>query len=240
MNSYQYAISAKWRFEPLSPTEIGDRFLRTLDLIVQQAPQTAGWGITPEPYAKSSVSIDEARGRLPQWVENNIAMIDGEPDAGYGYRLHARKLRHQSLGFSAAIGGEYADTIDFEVGWTGLPSDPDVVTYPLFKAALSSILSAWSCDSAYAYVFNNKPGGFPAIPGITPNPSVPYHRFWIGYLSAKHADGLKPSSDLPVERTPDNGLIMTAAESRLDPANPDHMRRANAIAEIMARRLHAP
>ncbi len=45
---------------------------------------------------------------------------------------------------------------------------------------------------------------------------------------------------VPAERTPDGGLLMIAAEERLDPANPDHMRRSRAIAEIMIARAGDP
>jgi hypothetical protein len=240
MNSYRYAIKAKWSFEPLSPTEVGDRFLQTLALIVQQAPQTAGWSISSQPYAESYMTIDGARENIPQWVEDNIAVIDGEPDADYGYRLYAGnkpELTAQSLGFSTAVGGKYVDRINFEVGSIMIPSDPDVVTYPLFRAVMSSILAVWPCDSAYAYAFNNEPHGFPVIPGISPHPSSRFHRRWMGYLSASRADGLTPPADLPTERTPDGGLLMIAATGRLDPANSEEMRRSMAIDEIMRSRL---
>ncbi len=240
MNWYRYAIKAKWKFEPLSPTEVGDRFLHTLDLIAQQAPQTAGWEIQAKPYVGPYISIGEARKDVAQWVEDNIAIIDGEPDAGYGYGLNARNkpgLAGKSLGFSASVGGQFVDSISFEVGSIMNPSDPDVVTYPLFKAVMSSILAVWPCDSAYAYAFNNEPGGFPIIPGISPHPSSRFHRSWMGYLSASRTDGLTPPADLPTERTPEGGLLMIAATDRLDPANPEEMQRSMKIDEIMRSRL---
>jgi hypothetical protein len=38
------------------------------------------------------------------------------------------------------------------------------------------------------------------------------------------------------ERTPDDGLLMTATEERLDPTNPEHLRRARILVETMIRR----
>jgi hypothetical protein len=63
---------------------------------------------------------------------------------------------------------------------------------------------------------------------------------WLSYLSAPLAAGLEPPADILSERTPDGGLLMIAAEERLDPANPDHMRRSRIIAEIMIARAGDP
>jgi hypothetical protein len=35
------------------------------------------------------------------------------------------------------------------------------------------------------------------------------------------------------ERTPDGGLLMSAATERLDPTNPEHVRRARILADTM-------
>ena len=74
-------------------------------------------------------------------------------------------------------------------------------------------------------------------------PLFPYSRFhipWIAYLSAPLASGLQLPAEIATERTPDGGLLMTATKERLDQANPEHLRRARILAEIMIARAGAP
>jgi len=71
------------------------------------------------------------------------------------------------------------------------------------------------------------------------DPTFPYsiyHIPWIGYLSAEHAAGVSLTRDIVTKRTPDGGLLMSAATDRLDPDNPEHVRRARIIAEVMIAR----
>jgi hypothetical protein len=62
------------------------------------------------------------------------------------------------------------------------------------------------------------------VPQVPDDPTFPddYYIPWIFYLSAPFAAGLKVASEIQTERTPDGGLLMIAAEDRLDPTNPAH------------------
>jgi hypothetical protein len=60
---------------------------------------------------------------------------------------------------------------------------------------------------------------------------------WIAYLSAEHAAGVALTPDILTERTPDGGLLMSATTDRLDPDNPEHVRRSRIIAEVMIARF---
>jgi hypothetical protein len=74
------------------------------------------------------------------------------------------------------------------------------------------------------------------------DPTFPYSIFqipWIAYLSAEHAAGITLPRDILTERTPDGGLLMSATTERLDPDNPEHVRRARMIAEVMIARMGA-
>jgi hypothetical protein len=76
----------------------------------------------------------------------------------------------------------------------------------------------------------------PLSPGA---PLFPYSRFhipWFSYLSVPLAAGLKMPSDIQTERAPDGGMLMIATEDRLNPTDPDHVRRARLIAETMIAR----
>ena len=80
----------------------------------------------------------------------------------------------------------------------------------------------------------------PLSPGA---PIFPYSRFhipWLAYVSAPLASRLQLPAEIATERTPDGGLLMTATKERLDPANPEHLRRARILAEIMIARAGAP
>ena len=63
-----------------------------------------------------------------------------------------------------------------------------------------------------------------------------FHIPWIAYLSAEYAAGVALPCDILTERTPDGGLLMSATTARLDPDNPEHVRRARIIAETMIAR----
>lgn len=45
--------------------------------------------------------------------------------------------------------------------------------------------------------------------------------------------GLKLAPEILTERTPDGGLLMSATTDRLDPTNPEHIRRARILAETL-------
>jgi hypothetical protein len=56
---------------------------------------------------------------------------------------------------------------------------------------------------------------------------------WMSYLSAERAAKVRAPAGVITERTPEGGLLMIATETRLDPQDPEHIKRSRAIAEIM-------
>jgi len=73
----------------------------------------------------------------------------------------------------------------------------------------------------------------PMLPQEPAFPSSPFHIPWIGYLSASLSTGVKLPPEIATERTGDGGLLMIATDDRLDPANPEHLRRARIVADTM-------
>jgi hypothetical protein len=243
MTAYSYSIRAVWRVVPTSPTELGERFLRTLELIAEAAPEIGAWNIQARPYEDGYLSIGEARKNIAKWVEDNVATDEWVPDPDYGYRLMARNRRDLSpktLGLTAGVGGRLGDRIRFEVGFVRMPSDPDVVTYPLFRSALLAILSQWSLMWANASAIGRRDEVAPGVPASPSFPSSHYNIPWFSYLSAPLAAGLAPPAGIISERTQEGGLLMIAAEERLDPTNPQHILRSRAIADIMTARAGSP
>jgi hypothetical protein len=71
------------------------------------------------------------------------------------------------------------------------------------------------------------------VPSDSSFPKSVFQIPWLGYLSAPLTAGLKLSPEILAERTADGGLLMSATTERLDPANPEHLRRARILAETM-------
>jgi hypothetical protein len=124
-----------------------------------------------------------------------------------------------------------------------------IVTYPLFKAALLAISAAWDVQWACAQAFRlgavRVPIDFaPGVPAfridsvvqLPLDPTFPksiFHAPWIVYLSEELAAGMTVAGGILAERTPDGGLLMSAATERLDPTNPEHVRCAHILADTM-------
>jgi hypothetical protein len=64
-------------------------------------------------------------------------------------------------------------------------------------------------------------------------PDSIFHVPWIVYLSAERAAGVTLAREVLTEHMPDSGLLMSATTERLDPMNPEHVRRARILAETL-------
>jgi hypothetical protein len=201
-----------------------------------------------------------ARPRIAQIIENYVARDDfNEPIPSYGY--NATALTSEIDGprvacLSVLAGGKREGRTMLEFGGYHIPSDLTIVTYPLYKAAVLAINAAWRAPWACAEVFRSGTISVPdveIVPGLVAtridsitqvplDPMFPksiFHIPWIAYLSAEHAAGVTLTRDILTERTPDGGLLMSATTDRLEPMNPEHVRRARIIAEVMIARFDA-
>ncbi len=251
---YTYYIRSEWRGRTEAPASVGAKFVRTLDALSSADALLANWEII-DARALSSLSLAAARPRIARIVEDNVARDDfGKPALVYGYHASARTStvrdpRNVSLRVHA--GGRLVGDTMLTFGEHDVAPDLTIVTYALFKAALLAInavwLPVWACaqcrrsgavqvpfELGGAQAFMLK--GVPQVPGDLTFPDSVFHIPWLAYLSAPLADGLKLTREVQTERTPDGGLLMIAAEERLDPTNPEHVRRVRIIAEIMIAR----
>jgi hypothetical protein len=216
------------------------KFLDTLDALSRIDPEIFdNWKIMDIP-AVASFSLAAARPRIAAIIENNVARDDFKRPLPYqGYTAsafidNAVEPRNASLRIRAG-GGEAGDTM-FETGRYKVAPDPAMVTYPLFKAELLAINAIWPPPWACSYAFKVDYHAVPLFPGA---PLFPYSRFhipWIAYLSAPLVVGLVLPPDILTERAPGGGLLMSATEERLEPTNPEHLRRARILAEILIKR----
>ena len=148
-------------------------------------------------------------------------------------------MNPKTMSFVVNAGSKLASRNDvkLEAGALAIPPDPSIVTYSIFKPALLSLLSYWSCDWANAYAFKMGYWKAATAPGVPPMPYSRFHMPWLSYLSAPLAEGIVLPHDIVSERTADGGLLMIAAQERLDPANPEHMKRSRVLSDIMVERI---
>jgi hypothetical protein len=249
---YRYFIRSGWAERIDTPATIGAKCLKTLDTLTGIDPIFATWEIF-DARNVSSLPLSAARTRMAAIVENNAARDDfGKPVPSYqGYRASALAgdfRDPRSVSFGVTAGGRYENGTKLEFGEYDAAPDLTIITYPLFKAALLAINAIWDAPWACAQAFRSGAVAVPmelggalgsvieSVTQVPVDPTFPrtiFHIPWIGYLAVALAPGLRLSPEILSERTPDGGLLMTACEQRLDPGNPEHVRRARILAETM-------
>jgi Immunity protein 52 len=256
--NYRYFVRGQWAGPADErPAITGAKFLKTLDALSGIDPLFTGWQFTgrwqiPEGHRSSFVPLASGRKRIVEIVKSGVYMDDfNKPRPEYGHSVIAvagsRGPRH--VAFAASTSRQ---SFDLSFGEHNIASDLSIVTYPLFKAALLAISSAWDANWAYAHACRNDVAmvpidfgpGVPAFrvdsaPQVPLDPSFPksiFHIPWIVYLSAERAAGVALTREVLTERTHDGGLLVSATTERLDPTNPEHVRRARILAEIMIAR----
>lgn len=253
---FRYGIRSKLSAHPESPASIGAKLLNTLDALSRIDPIVfSNWQVMDYP-AVDSLPLAMARPRIAAIVDNNVSRDDfgkPEPDEGYSagaYTGHGLSPRRMSLRINA--GGTDAGETDLEAGEYNMFPDSAIVKYAVFKAALHAINAiwppAWACAYAFRSDFIKVPEDYGAgvqgyrlqsLPPVPSDPTFPYSPFhitWLAYLSAPLAADVKLLPEIKTERTPDGGLLMIAAEQRLEPTDPEHLRRARILADTMIAR----
>lgn len=233
-----------------SPDSIGDRLIRTLDALSESDPLVfANWEITDRP-TRTSMPLAMARSRICTVVEHNVVRDQlGEPDPDSGYDVWAFTGvddRSRGIHLWVKAGGRDDGHVWLQTSAPNLPVDLSIVTFPVFKAALLALADNWALPWIAAHAFRSNydmvpvHGGAglklesrPMLPQEPAFPRSPFEIPWIGYLSAALSAGLKLSPEIATERVLDGGLLMIATEDRLDPDNPEQLRRARIIAETM-------
>lgn len=114
-----------------------------------------------------------------------------------------------------------------------LPPVPAIVTYPVFRETLLTINAfkqqLWACVQAFG-------GDYDRVPHYAGAALFPYSRFhvpWIGYLGPSLVREAVSPPEIWTERALDGGLLISATSDRLDPADPEHLRRGLIVAETM-------
>ena len=248
---YHYFIRSGWEGRTETPAVIGTNFLKTLDTLSTIDPVFANWEVF-DARNRSSLSLAAARSRIGSVIENNIVRGDsGQPLPAYGYRAAAMVGEFESprsVTFQLHAGAQFEGDTFLEFAQYDVVPDLTIVTYPLFRAALLAINAIWRAPWACAQAFRSSVVAVPmdveGLPGskivsltqVPLDPTFPrtvFHIPWIAYLSAERAAGVKPTREIISERMPDGGLLITATADRLDPTDPEHVRRSRILVETL-------
>jgi hypothetical protein len=236
-NTFRYDIHSDLPVHPECPAALGMKFVDTLDALSRIDPVLfANWEI-PEAVTRTSWSLADARQRMSAIIESNAKWDEFGPPLEPTYTMVAYTgeeiaSRRMTLHITADRTERGRTSLEAGDPWTG-PPDPAIVTYPVFKAALCTIVDLWPSPWACAYAFRSDYGKSPLI---ADQPLFPYSRFhipWIGYLSAPLTRHLSVPAAIVTELVPDGGLLMSAAQERLDPTNPAHLQSARILADIL-------
>lgn len=234
--AFTYSIRSELPAHSEEPAALSKKFLTTLDALSDIDPIFTNWQVM-DYRERDSFPLATVRPRMPALIEKNAKPDDWRvPHPEWGYTLGAYtdttdKTRAMHLRINAGAEKEKGDT-SLELG---SPSDPAVVTYPLYKAALLAINASWPPPWACAYAFKSYYYEGALSPGAPPFPYSTFHIPWIAYLSAPLAKGLELPPEILTERAADGGILMTTVEERLDPTNLEHLRRARILAETMVK-----
>ncbi len=240
MTDCTYEIMSAWPSRRENPSEVGRKFLATLDALTEADPGFANWGTSDVDETPRGQPIAPLRADFTRWVEANVERDDwgkAWPQLGYSlwaasrYRPNA-PLDPKSVSFYLTAGSEQSNRNCFEAGRYGKAPDPSIVTYPGFKSALLTMISIWPAPwaNARAILWGED---VPILPGEPPFPKSSYSMSWISYLCAERAAKVSVPEMVLAERTPDGGLLMIAAQTRFDPSNPEHRARSRVMTEIM-------
>lgn len=238
--AFDYSIRSELPSRPESPAQLGSRFVNTLDALTHvDSTVFVNWEVMDYP-ARASSPLPKARERIGAIIEKNVYRNDlGEACPQFGYTAGALVIsddKSRRVSLRIKTGGTKKGETSLQTGaWNVFP-DAATVTYPVFKTALLAIGANWPPHWACAYAFRVGYHKEPLVAGAPLFPYSPFHITWIAYLPAPLAAGLELPPEICTERTSDGGVLISATKERLDPADPEHLRRARILAEVMIER----
>ena len=253
MTSNRYKIGGTWNPRPETPESLGRRMMATLDGLTDVSPYFTEWwftnldvdiealiesGLDPDEIisrAGSPQPFDEVRTQMTAIVERGVRRGDDrEPEPAGGYGISAFNFDGENEPpYGAVVSAHGGGIVDPRAGLrfaeleTAENPDPAIVSYPIFRAALKALASAWEVDYAHAYSKD--------LRRLWRQPdALTLDLAWMTWLSPRLAQNIAPPGNAVVERTADGGLLLIAAEETFDVANPRHMAAARSIATCLA------
>jgi hypothetical protein len=231
-----YDIQSYWGPRRETPAQIAVRFRRLLDTLAAIDPLFDGWKFfgTTRIWPMPSNPNDE----MARLIVEHVARADnGEPEPIFGYRFTASAHTESKTALTINVhAGCYVPNLPTLVNTAGLLTKPlneetvDLITLPIFKAALLSFATAWDATWCAAYPWDIIPLWTPVT--VTRRPT--FKMAWITYLSQRFAPMVTPPGSAIVEYTPQGGIVMTATKDRFDVNNPAHLTVAREIEAALA------
>ena len=246
MGPLLYDINSAWAGKTEPPGAVGSKFLETLEALGRIRPSFKGWASSDDDES-DDYPIESIRDRIGEWVIAHPPPNE-EPapwQSGIGCWVYAVSDRGLGDGpsrqaeFHVRAGSTYRNYNHFEVGASLDPPDLSFITFPLYKAALLTMVSIWPAPwaSARCSIWGEQPS---TLAGEPPFPYSAFQMPWIAYLNAERAATVDVPPSVSTERAPDGGLLMVATEARFDPTNVQHMRASRLIAQIMIEHADEP
>jgi hypothetical protein len=231
-SAFEYSVRLPSAARPVAPDWLGSKFLATLDALTQiDSNVFPDWEVGDLP-AMRGYPLAAARSRIVEIIGHNVSLDDtGRPEPESGYAAVA----HTTIDARSRRMTVWVDEWDtwLKAGDEMVPPAPAIVTYPLFRTALLAINAIWQQEWACVQAFRVDYDRVPLHLGAALFPYSRFHIPWIAYLGPSLIKETVPPPDIKMERTPGGGVLMSATEDRLDPANPEHLRAARVIAETM-------
>ncbi len=231
-SAFQYSVRLPLAAPPATPEWLGSKFLATLDTLTQiDSNIFPDWEVGDLPAMKG-YPLAAARSRIAEIIEHNGSFDElgyPEPERDDTAVAHTT-INARSHQMMVWVG---QGDVWLRAGDVMVAPDPAIVTYPLFRAALSAINAIWQQQWACVQAFRVDYDRVPLHLGAALFPYSRFHIPWIAYLGPSLIKETVPAPDIKTERTPDGGLLMIATEDRLDPTNPENLRAARVIAETM-------
>jgi immunity protein 52 of polymorphic toxin system len=243
MSKDEFRIGGNWSWRQETASELGERFLHTLDRLTTISSHFSSWQLADLDFDIDELRhsddpklnmfrLEDVRNRFTAIVERGVATSDdGEAEPVYGYSIMAYNYDHVpnpfSVGLSARGGGEPSagSYVSFSTDSDGIP-DPSIVSYPVFKSALLALVSIWELASARAA------GG--DLSEHREYPPLRYDLNWMTYLSAPLAAQITPPPGVICEQIKGGGLLLIATEESFDASNPSHLGAARKIRDALA------
>jgi Immunity protein 52 len=219
-----------------TPTVIGTKFLSSLDALSSIDPLFAKWKVLDLP-AMDTLPLAVARPRIAAMLEKNVVRNDfdqPEPTSGYSaIGVTDTAIPSRIVTLSVGAGGVVRDEMMLHVGDFLYPTDPLIVKYSVFREALLATSGIWQPTWGAVSAFRGDYAEEPMFPGEPLFPYSAFHIPWIVYLSPARTVGLALPAEIRSERVPGGGLLLTVTDDPFDPINPEHLRRARILTEMM-------
>jgi hypothetical protein len=234
---FNYSVRLPFAARLVNPEWLGSKFVATLDALTQIDRNIFPDWEVGDLLAMKGFPLAAARSRIAEIISHNVSRDDlGRPVVEDGYTAVAYTtidVKSHRMRFWVSPRGRYDTDVWLKAGDEMVAPDPAIVTYPLFRAALLAVNAIWQQHWACVQAFRVDYGEALLYPGAALFPYSYFHIPWIAYLSAERAAGVALAREILTERMPDGGLLMSATTERLDPTNPDHVRRARILAETL-------